>query len=71
MKPKNKCQYFLKCNNEATTSVPHPILKEVPCCQKCKEFYNNINSQYIRQENIAAEDIDFQDCDVDGNSRRS
>ena len=32
-----KCQWFLKCENEATILVPHSVLKEVPSCDKCAE----------------------------------
>jgi hypothetical protein len=30
-----KCQWFLLCENEATTSRAHPILKAVPICERC------------------------------------
>jgi hypothetical protein len=29
------CEYFLKCKNEATCLVPHPILEIVPSCDRC------------------------------------
>lgn len=27
-----KCEWFAKCNNEATKDVDHPTLGWVPCC---------------------------------------
>jgi hypothetical protein len=33
-----KCKWFLRCTNPATTTVPHPILGDVPCCQGCADF---------------------------------
>jgi hypothetical protein len=32
------CQWFLNCTREATTTAPHPILGDVPTCQKCHDF---------------------------------
>jgi hypothetical protein len=29
------CQYFLKCKNDATCLVPHPVLEIVPSCDRC------------------------------------
>ena len=37
-KPASACQWFLRCYNAATTTVPHPILGNVPCCAKCAAF---------------------------------
>ena len=31
--------YFLKCTNKATTTIPNPILGEVPACKSCADFY--------------------------------
>jgi len=36
-KPKDACRVFLLCKNKATTTMPHPILKEVPACQRCAD----------------------------------
>lgn len=31
----NSCQWFAKCTNVATRTVKHPILGEVPTCERC------------------------------------
>lgn len=31
------CQWFALCTNEAVTTEPHPILGDVPICQRCKD----------------------------------
>jgi hypothetical protein len=35
---KQICQWFLRCTNEATGTTPHPILGEVPTCDRCAAF---------------------------------
>ena len=45
-----KCQYFLNCNRKATTTVPNPILGDAPCCQKCKDFYDGVDSKTKKKE---------------------
>lgn len=32
------CQWFALCNAPAVRSVPHPVLGEVPCCEKHARF---------------------------------
>ena len=34
------CQWFLRCGRVAVTTVAHPILGQVPCCQRCSDFAN-------------------------------
>ena len=29
------CNWFLKCTNEATVLIPHPLLGDVPACDRC------------------------------------
>jgi hypothetical protein len=31
------CEYFAGCFNQAAGVVTHPILKYVPCCQRCAD----------------------------------
>lgn len=33
--PTTLCQWFALCTNEATTTRSHPVLKEVPICDRC------------------------------------
>lgn len=33
--PGYDCEWFLLCENEATTTEPHPILGDVPICERC------------------------------------
>lgn len=34
----NRCRWFMRCQNTATSMTPHPILGEVPTCERCKRF---------------------------------
>lgn len=31
------CAFFAMCENPATTTVPNPILGDVPACQRCAD----------------------------------
>lgn len=31
------CEYFALCTNEATGTVPNPIIGPVPCCDRCAD----------------------------------
>ena len=33
-----RCQWFARCDNEATTVREHPILVEVPICERCNDM---------------------------------
>jgi hypothetical protein len=33
-----ECQWFAYCTNEATGTTPHPILGDVPTCDRCHRF---------------------------------
>lgn len=36
------CEWFLLCKNEAVTTEPHPILGDVPICQRCADKVKRI-----------------------------
>lgn len=33
-----RCQWFLRCDNAATGTTPHPVLGDVPTCDRCAAF---------------------------------
>lgn len=35
---KTYCEWFAMCTNEATHEEPHPILGNVPCCDRCSQI---------------------------------
>jgi hypothetical protein len=30
-----ECQWFAHCSHQATHLCPHPVLGDVPCCDRC------------------------------------
>ena len=42
------CQWFLQCENPATTTLPHPTLGEVPCCARCAGFVQRMDAATVR-----------------------
>jgi|HubBroStandDraft_6_1064221.scaffolds.fasta_scaffold27386_9 hypothetical protein len=36
--PSDYCQWFLRCQNAATGTTPHPVLGAVPTCDRCNAF---------------------------------
>lgn len=32
------CRWFAGCTNEATCTTPHPVLGDVPTCDRCHKF---------------------------------
>lgn len=47
---KTQCQWFALCENEATTTRPHPILGDVPICQRCDEKVARIEAATRRDK---------------------
>jgi hypothetical protein len=35
LEPGQLCEWFALCDNLATTTRPHPILGDVPICERC------------------------------------
>ena len=33
------CRWFASCENIAVTVQPHPVLGDVPICQRCLDWY--------------------------------
>lgn len=44
MKTKTKCEWFLLCDNPAVTTQSHPVLGDVPICQRCADKYRSLAS---------------------------
>ena len=38
------CEWFTLCFNEATTTRSHPILGDVPICQRCQDKMDRLAS---------------------------
>lgn len=36
----NVCEWYALCTNPAVGTVTHPILGEVPCCERCAKKHN-------------------------------
>jgi hypothetical protein len=41
-KAKTECRWFLRCENPATTTRKHPILGDVPICERCNSKMKEI-----------------------------
>lgn len=37
------CEWFARCGNEAWSLEPHPILGDVPICQRCADKLDTID----------------------------
>ena len=35
-----ECRWFLRCANDATHTQSHPILGDVPICDRCQGVYD-------------------------------
>ena len=40
--PTKDCEWFTLCDREATHTQFHPILGEVPICDRCQAKYDNL-----------------------------
>lgn len=36
------CHWFAACPNQAVQTLRHPVLGEVPICQRCLDWYNRV-----------------------------
>lgn len=51
---RGECEWFLKCENDATTTVAHPVLGKVPSCSRCAAFARgDSKSKKTRAQQIA------------------
>lgn len=39
------CEWFALCDHEATTTRSHPVLGQVPICQRCDEKIQKIDER--------------------------
>lgn len=39
---RQRCEWFLLCDNPAVTTLPHPVLVGVPICQRCLDKYESM-----------------------------
>lgn len=37
------CEWFAACKNEAVKARPHPILGDVPICQRCDDLVERLS----------------------------
>lgn len=46
--PAPLCEWFALCTNVATGYEPHPILGEVPICDRCREKIERIRGELLK-----------------------
>lgn len=39
------CEWFVMCTNEATTTQSHPVLGDVPICDRCLQKYKRMSGE--------------------------
>lgn len=39
------CEWYAMCSNVATTTLRHPIIGDVPICQRCKDKDARLRSE--------------------------
>jgi hypothetical protein len=42
-KPTAACRWFAKCEDEATTEIPHSVLGLVPACARCAAWFERMS----------------------------
>lgn len=42
------CMWFAGCRNAAVTTQAHPVLGDVPICQRCKDWYDRMGEEVKR-----------------------
>lgn len=45
MNETDSCKWFLSCENAATRTRPHPILGDVPICERCNAKMDRIGGK--------------------------
>lgn len=41
-RPAGPCEWFALCDREATGTLPHPALGDVPVCDRCRARYDEM-----------------------------
>lgn len=44
------CAWFVRCTNDADGTLPHPILGDVPCCNRCASLVGEVLQPFTDQE---------------------
>jgi hypothetical protein len=44
-KASTPCKWFARCENAAVTTQSHPVLGDVPICQRCLDWYKRMGGK--------------------------